>query len=210
MTPDDVFAVLGLLAAGAAGGVRGGTRELLTLLSFVLAAFIALIALPFSAPIGKALVDPDWAGTLLAALASFLLVYFGVRIFGSTLSRRAQAHPHLGGIDRFFGIFVGLARALVLIGAIHLVVVAAMPGEKTPRWHAPRGRRTRIESGSASGGGSYSWKEEELMDSFCAREGAAAARSVWREGRGRARRRYPGAVDKGARRREGRLTQVLG
>ncbi|WP_226633654.1 CvpA family protein [Brevundimonas poindexterae] len=134
MTAYDVFAVLVLLASGAAGWIRGGTRELLTLLSFVLAAFIALIALPFSAPIGKSLVDPDWAGTLLAALASFLLVYFGVRIFGSTLSRRAQAHPHLGGIDRFFGIFVGLARALVLIGAIHLVVVAAMPGEKTPRW----------------------------------------------------------------------------
>ncbi len=134
MTAYDVFAVLVLLASGAAGWIRGGTRELLTLLSFVLAAFIALIALPFSAPIGKALVDPDWAGTLLAALVSFLLVYFGVRIFGSTLSRRAQAHPHLGGIDRFFGIFVGLARALVLIGAIHLVVVAAMPGEKTPRW----------------------------------------------------------------------------
>ena len=134
MTAYDVFAVLVLLASGAAGWIRGGTRELLTLLSFVLAAFIALIALPFSAPIGKALVDPDWAGTLLAALASFLLVYFGVRIFGSTLSRRAQAHPHLGGIDRFFGIFVGLARALVLIGAIHLVVVAAMPGEKTPCW----------------------------------------------------------------------------
>ena len=134
MTAYDVFAVLVLLASGAAGWIRGGTRELLTLLSFVLAAFIALIALPFSAPIGKALVDPDWAGTLLAALASFLLVYFGVRIFGSTLSRRAQAHPHLGGIDRFFGIFVGLARALVLIGAIHLVVVAAIPGEKTPRW----------------------------------------------------------------------------
>lgn len=134
MTAYDVFAVLVLLASGAAGWIRGGTRELLTLLSFVLAAFIALIALPFSAPVGKALVDPDWAGTLLAALASFLLVYFGVRIFGSTLSRQAQAHPHLGGVDRVFGIFVGMARALVLIGAIHLVVVAAMPGEKTPRW----------------------------------------------------------------------------
>lgn len=134
MTAYDVFAVLVLLASGAAGWIRGGTRELLTLLSFVLAAFIALIALPFSAPVGKALVDPDWAGTLLAALASFLLVYFGVRIFGSTLSRQAQAHPHLGGVDRVFGIFVGTARALVLIGAIHLVVVAAMPGEKTPRW----------------------------------------------------------------------------
>ena len=69
-----------------------------------------------------------------AALATFLLVYFGVRIFGSTLSQRAQAHPHLGGVDRVFGIFVGLTRALVLLGAIHLVVVAAMPGERTPRW----------------------------------------------------------------------------
>ncbi|MBL0947429.1 CvpA family protein [Brevundimonas sp.] len=134
MTAWDVFAVLVLLASAAAGWIRGGTRELLTLLSFVLAAFIALIALPFSAPVGKALVDPDWAGTLLAALASFLIVYFGVRIFGSTLSRRAQAHPHLGGIDRVFGIVVGVTRALVLLGAIHLVIVAAMPGERTPRW----------------------------------------------------------------------------
>ena len=25
-------------------------------------------------------------------------------------------------------------RALVLIGAVHLVIAAAMPGEKTPRW----------------------------------------------------------------------------
>jgi membrane protein required for colicin V production len=134
VTAYDVFAVLILLASGAAGWIRGGTRELLTLLSFVLAAFIALIALPLSAPVGKALIDPDWAGTLLAALATFLMVYFGIRIFGSTLSRRAQAHPHLGGIDRVFGIFVGLTRALVLLGAIHLVVVAAMPGERTPRW----------------------------------------------------------------------------
>ncbi|MBU1347532.1 MAG: CvpA family protein [Alphaproteobacteria bacterium] len=134
MTAWDVFSVLILLASGAAGWIRGGTRELLTLLSFVLAAFIALIALPLSAPVGKAMIDPDWAGTLLAALATFLLVYFGVRIVGSTLSRRAQAHPHLGGIDRVFGIVVGLTRALVLLGAIHLVVVAAMPGERTPRW----------------------------------------------------------------------------
>ncbi len=134
MTAWDVISVVILLASGAAGWIRGGTRELLTLLSFVLAAFIALIALPLSAPVGKALIDPDWAGTLMAALATFLLVYFGVRIFGSTLSRRAQAHPHLGGIDRIFGIVVGLTRALVLLGAIHLVVVAAMPGEKTPRW----------------------------------------------------------------------------
>jgi len=134
MTGFDAVAILIILGSAAAGWVRGGTREIITLLSFVLAAFIALVALPVTAPIGRAMIDPDWAGTIFAAVASFLLIYFGVRIFGSTLSKRAQAHPSLGGVDRFIGVFVGAGRALVLLGAIHLVIVAAMPGEKTPRW----------------------------------------------------------------------------
>jgi membrane protein required for colicin V production len=134
MTGFDVIAILVILASAAAGWVRGATREIITLLSFVLAAFVALVALPLTAPIGRGLVDPDWGGTILAAVASFLLIYFGIRIFGSILSKRAQAHPQLGGVDRFFGVFVGSARALVLLGAVHLVIVAAMPGESTPRW----------------------------------------------------------------------------
>ena len=134
MTGFDAIAILVILASAAAGWVRGGMREIITLLSFVLAAFIALVALPVTAPLGRALVNPDWAGTIFAAIASFLLIYFGIRIFGSILSKRAQAHPQLGGLDRALGIFVGAARALVLLGAIHLVVVAAMPGERTPRW----------------------------------------------------------------------------
>lgn len=134
MTGFDAFAILVILASAAAGWVRGGTREIITLLSFVLAAFLALVALPLTAPIGRTLINPDWAGSITAAIASFLIVYFGIRIFGSILSKRAQAHPTLGGIDRLLGILVGSGRALVLLGAIHLVIVAAMPGERTPTW----------------------------------------------------------------------------
>lgn len=134
MTGYDVFAILVILASAAAGWVRGGTREIITLLSFVLAAFIALVALPVTAPIGRGLVDPDWAGLIFAAALSFALIYFGIRILGSKLSKQAQAHPQLGGLDRLLGIIVGAGRALVLIGSIHLVVVAALPGEKTPGW----------------------------------------------------------------------------
>lgn len=130
----DVVAILVLIASAAAGWVRGGTREIITLLSFVLAAFIALVALPLTAPLGRGLVDPDWAGTIFAAILSFLIVYFGIRIFGSILSKRAQAHPQLAGVDRIVGIVVGTTRGLVLLGAVHLVIVAAMPGERTPRW----------------------------------------------------------------------------
>ena len=61
MTGFDVVAVLIILASAAAGWVRGGTREIITLLSFVLAAFIALVALPVTAPIGRGPGDPDRA-----------------------------------------------------------------------------------------------------------------------------------------------------
>ena len=74
MTGFDVIAILVILASAAAGWVRGGTREIITLLSFILAAFIALVALPVTAPIGRGLIDPDWAGTIGAAVASFLLI----------------------------------------------------------------------------------------------------------------------------------------
>ena len=134
MTGFDAFAILVILASAAAGWVRGATRELITLLSFILAAFLALVSLPLTSRIGRALINPDWAGTIFAAVAGFLIIYFGIRIFGSLLSKRAQAHPTLGGVDRFLGVFVGAGRSLVLLGAIHLVIVAAMPGDKTPRW----------------------------------------------------------------------------
>ena len=73
-------------SSAAAGWVRGATREIITLLSFVLAAFVALVALPLTAPIGRGLVDPDWGGTILAAVASFLLIYFGITIILALLA----------------------------------------------------------------------------------------------------------------------------
>ncbi|KQW79859.1 CvpA family protein [Brevundimonas sp. Root1279] len=134
MTGFDVIAILVILGSAAAGWVRGGTREIITLFSFVVAAFLALVTLPLTARLGRALVDPDWAGSISAAVVAFLVIYFGMRLFGQILSKRAQAHPRLGGVDRIVGIFVGAARSLLLLGAIHLVVVAAMPGDKTPTW----------------------------------------------------------------------------
>lgn len=134
MTGYDVFVIVVLLFSAAAGWVRGGVREIVTLLSALLAALVALIALPFTAMAGRAVVDPDWAGTVLAAILTFFVVYFGLRIAGSLLSKSAKAHPSLGGLDRVLGLAVGAVRALILIGAIHLVIVAALPGERTPRW----------------------------------------------------------------------------
>jgi membrane protein required for colicin V production len=133
VTGFDILAALVILGSTAAGAVRGAVREIVSLFSFALAAFIALIAMPVTAPIGRGLIDPDWIGSVAAVIVSFLLLYFGIRMLGSLVSRSARGNP-LGVVDRIVGVVIGLARGLVLMGAIHLVVLAALPGERTPGW----------------------------------------------------------------------------
>lgn len=134
MTGYDLFALAVVAISAAAGWARGGAREAVTLIAFALAAFIALVALPVTGPLGRSLVDPPWAGSIAAAVVSFLIVYFGIRIAGAIMSRRLREHEKLGGVDRSIGVLIGAARAFVLLGAIHLVFHAATPPERVPAW----------------------------------------------------------------------------
>lgn len=132
MTGYDVFVILVLLASGAAGWFRGGVRELTALFSFFLAGLLALITLPWTAPFGRSLVDPDWAGSVLAAGLTFLILYFGLRFLGSAISKGARGNA-LGAFDQTFGLLLGLVRALALIGGAHLTIMGVMT-DNPPRW----------------------------------------------------------------------------
>jgi membrane protein required for colicin V production len=132
VTGYDIFVILALLASGAAGWFRGGVRELTALFSFMLAGLLALITLPWTAPFGRSLVDPDWAGSVLAVGLTFLILYFGLRFLGSAISKGARGHA-LGVLDQTFGLALGLVRALALIGAAHLTIMGFMT-DNPPRW----------------------------------------------------------------------------
>lgn len=132
MTGYDVFVILVLLASGAAGWFRGGVRELTALFSFFLAGLLALITLPWTAPFGRSLVDPDWAGSVLAVGLTFLILYFGLRFLGSAISKGARGNA-LGAFDQTFGLLLGLVRALALIGGAHLTIMGVMT-DNSPRW----------------------------------------------------------------------------
>ncbi|MGO4410400.1 MULTISPECIES: CvpA family protein [unclassified Brevundimonas] len=132
MTGYDVFVILMLLASCAAGWFRGGVRELTALFSFFLAGLLALITLPWTAPLGRSLVDPDWAGSVLAVGLTFLILYFGLRFLGSAISKGARGHA-LGLVDQVFGLALGLVRALALVGAAHLTIMGVMT-DNPPRW----------------------------------------------------------------------------
>jgi membrane protein required for colicin V production len=134
MTGFDLFAFVVIVFSALAGWVRGGAREIITFLSFILAAFIALIALPVTGPLGRGIFDPDWIGTVLAAVATFLLVYFGVRLLGGVIGRSLRANTALSSFDRTLGVAFGSIRALVLLGVIHLIVFASSGSNPPPRW----------------------------------------------------------------------------
>lgn len=134
MTQFDWIAIALLLVSGLAGFMRGAAREMVTVVAFVLAAVIALFALRFSGPLGRDLINPDWAGNVAAILVVFVIAYIVLRLLGAALAQRVQSTQVLGILDRTIGLAFGLIRAVVVLGAFYLAFTAATPPERTPRW----------------------------------------------------------------------------
>lgn len=134
MTGFDVFVILALLLSAAAGWFRGALRELTSLFSFFLAGLVSLLTLPWTAPFGRSLVNPDWAGSILAVGVVFVVLYFIIRWTAGSLSKGVRGNA-LGGIDQTAGAGLGLIRALALIGAVHLILMSVV-GDNPPRWFA--------------------------------------------------------------------------
>ena len=134
MTLFDLIVLVLLGVSGLVGFIRGATRELVTVISFVVAAMAAIFLLRFTGPIARGALDPDWIGTAVAILLVFLAVYILLRVGGASLTKRIHQTQALGTVDRAAGVGVGLVRALVLIGVFHLVFHAATPPERLPQW----------------------------------------------------------------------------
>ena len=134
LTQFDFIAGPLLLVCAIYGFTRGATRELMTVLAFLFAAILSVFALRFTAPAGRALIDPDWAGVGLALLFVFGLAYIALRLLGANLERRVHETQSMGMLDRAVGTGFGLIRALVLLGGFSLLFHMATPPDKAPRW----------------------------------------------------------------------------
>lgn len=130
----DLAAGLVLVVSGLVGWIRGGTREIATVLAFVLAAIIALFALRFSGPIARHAIHTVWLANIAAILIVFAAVYILLRVIASALTRRIHQTSGLSGVDRALGAGFGLVRALVFLGLANLTINAVTPPERMPKW----------------------------------------------------------------------------
>ena len=134
LTQFDVIVLVLLLISAAVGFARGAMREVVALLALLMGAAAAIFGLHASAPLARKLIHPDWLATAAALVGVFLIVYLLVRLAGGVIARRIQQTDFLSALDRSLGLLIGLARGLIVLGALNLMFNAATPKDLRPHW----------------------------------------------------------------------------
>jgi membrane protein required for colicin V production len=130
----DFIAILILAVSATIGFVRGATREVMTVLAFVLAVLISIFALRFTGPLFRQSIDTSWLADAVAIIVVFIATFIVIRMIGYALTRRIHSTHALGTVDRLVGVGFGVVRALVLLGVFYMVFNAATPPERVPAW----------------------------------------------------------------------------
>lgn len=134
MTQFDVIVLILLGISAAVGFARGAVSEIVSLVALVAAAALAIFGLPIAAPVARKLLHPDWLATAGALVVVFVVSYLVLRMLGAAIAARIQQTRFVGALDRSVGLAIGVARGLIVLGALDLMFNAATPKDLQPRW----------------------------------------------------------------------------
>lgn len=134
VTQFDLLVAALLLISAAIGFTRGAAREIAALVALVGAAAFAVFGLPVFSPLVRQVVHPDWLGAVATLVLVFLVTYILLRLVGGALARQIQQSNFIGTLDRSIGLAIGLARGLIVLGALNLMFNAATPKDLQPHW----------------------------------------------------------------------------
>ncbi len=122
-----------LVFSAMVGFARGATREITTLVAFVLAALVAVFGLRFTSSLARHFIATPWLANIAAILVVFVIVYMILRMIGARVTLGVR-RTVLSSFDRALGFAIGLVRGLAVIGAFTLLINAATPPERMPAW----------------------------------------------------------------------------
>ena len=134
LTQFDAIVLILLAISAAMGFFRGAMLEIVSLIALVVAAGVAILGLSTSAPMARKLIHLDWLATAAALIVVFVVVFALIRLIGAMIARQVQQTDFLGALDRSVGLAIGLARGLIVLGALNLMFNAATPKDLQPRW----------------------------------------------------------------------------
>ncbi|HEX3367419.1 CvpA family protein [Phenylobacterium sp.] len=133
-TQFDAIVLVLLLISAAIGFARGAMLEIVSLFALAAATAVAVFGLHDAAPIARRFIHPDWLGTAAALVIVFVVVFVAIRLVGAIIVRQLQEAEFMGVLDRSLGLFLGLGRGLLVLGALNLMFNAATPKDLQPHW----------------------------------------------------------------------------
>lgn len=127
------IAILSILGVSVFIGImRGLVREVLSIVVWILAFWVAIAFSPALSGLLAGLIDVP----SLRSAAAFLMLLIGTLLLGAIanyLIGRLLVSTGLSGTDRMLGVLFGLARGIVIVGVI-VVLAHATPLPRDPWW----------------------------------------------------------------------------
>jgi len=141
----DVILVVIMLISAFLAMLRGLTREMLSIMSWALAALAALFIYPLYRDRLRGLIQPDILADGVLIITVFVIVLIIVSLITVRLSDRVL-DSRVGALDRTLGFIFGLLRGLLLVVIAYELLIAIMPKETLPKWVTEARSLTVIES----------------------------------------------------------------
>lgn len=125
-----LIAIMGL--SGFLAMVRGFTREILSISSWVIAAFAAIYIAPRYKDFAESLIpSPEYAGVILLSVGIFLFVLIVVSLLTVKISDRFL-ESSVGVLDRTLGFAFGLGRGLILVAILYIILAWLVKKDNMP------------------------------------------------------------------------------
>jgi membrane protein required for colicin V production len=129
----DFLVVAVVLISTVYAAYRGFLNEVLTILSWAVAAFLTLYFGPFLVPMAKTMISQAWLAPVAAYAGVFVVTFLPLSFMSHRFSQAVKSSP-LGPLDRGLGIAFGVVRGLVIIGTAYLAFTYFSPVPKQPQW----------------------------------------------------------------------------
>lgn len=126
-----VIAFVGISALAAL--IRGAVAEVMGLVSWLGAAILALLALPYAAPLVRPVIAGEGLADVVAYAGVFAVALVTLKLLTGMISG-AVSGSVLGPLDKLLGLAFGAARGAVLVCAVYLVASFLVKPELQPDW----------------------------------------------------------------------------
>jgi membrane protein required for colicin V production len=147
ITSFDIVVLVIIVLSALYGMGRGFTMEVLSLLSWVGAAFVALYGFPLIQPWARSVMEPEAFADTVAIVVLGVVALIILKLLAGIIGKSAR-ESDLGLIDRGLGGIFGLARGLFVVCVFFLVINWLIPRKSFPDWIANAKTLPLVEFGA--------------------------------------------------------------